>query len=76
METTIYYVYSGNYIAASNSVVDEIIDSAPFSAFGLLLFLPKMVEVELSDMWFQQDAVICNTPRERMIQLEASSANS
>ena len=35
-------------------------------------FLPKMEELDMPDMWFQQDGATCHTARETMAQLRAT----
>ena len=35
-------------------------------------FLPKMEELDMPDMWFQQDGATCHTARETMAQLRAA----
>ena len=39
---------------------------------GDIFFLPKMEELDMPDMWFQQDGVTCHTARATIVKLRAA----
>ena len=44
-----------------------------YGQFGRpIFFLPKMEELDIPDMWFQQDGATCHTTRETMAQLRTA----